>query len=106
MRVWQLFAVLVLVAATPSFGYDTLTEDYQICLGGGGKLPKEVVVDACTRLIDNAAKENSIIGMFYGLRASVNDDKAQNCKDAKKSLALAEDAKIKSLSKELIKINC
>ena len=40
--------------------------------------------------------------MFYGLRAANNTDEAQNCSDAKKSLALAEDDAIKSLSQQLI----
>ena len=63
-------------------------------------------MEACTRLIDNAEVENSVTGMFYGMRASNNDDPAQNCFDARKSLELADDEAIKGLSQKLIDANC
>ena len=47
-----------------------------------------------------------MIGMFYGLRASNNEDPAQNCLDARKSLELADDDAIKRLTQKLIDANC
>jgi len=102
MRVSSLLAGLVMITSTQVFAYD-LKADFVTC--SQGKNQGEVV-EACTRLIDNAAVENSTIGMFYGLRASNNDDPAQNCLDARKSLELADDEAIKGLSQKLIDANC
>lgn len=63
-------------------------------------------MEACTRLIDNAAVENSMTGMFYGLRAANNDDPEQNCSDARKSLELADDEAMRGLSQKLVDANC
>jgi hypothetical protein len=106
MRILSTLPILALVTAAPAAAHETLTEDFQVCMGGGGKLPAELVVGACTRLIDNAAAENEITGMFYGMRASVNADRAQNCSDAQKSLQLATDVAIKELSQKLIDEYC
>jgi hypothetical protein len=103
MRAAMVLAGLVTMAATQVFAYDGFQADFVTCSQG---MEKDDVVEACTRLIDNASVENSMIGMFYGLRASNNDDRAQNCSDARKSLALADDEAIKKLSQELIDANC
>lgn len=103
MRVSRLLAGLVMIASTQVFAYDGFKADFVTCTQG---MDKDDIVEACTRLIDNAAVENSMIGMFYGLRASNNDDRAQNCSDARKSLALADDDAIKGLSQKLIAANC
>ena len=103
MRVSSLLAGLVMITSTQVFAYDGLKADFVTC--SQGKNQGEVV-EACTRLIDNAAVENSTIGMFYGLRASNNDDPAQNRLDARKSLELADDEAIKGLSQKLIDANC
>jgi len=103
MRVSSLLAGLVMMTSTQVFAYDGLKADFATCTQG--KNPGDVVA-ACTRLIDNAAVENAMTGMFYGLRASNNDDRAQNCLDARKSLELADDDAIKGLSQKLIDANC
>ena len=63
-------------------------------------------MQACSRLIDNAAAENATIGMIYGLRATYNDDPQQNCMDARKSFELADNQALKDASQQLIDNNC
>jgi hypothetical protein len=99
----KLLLALALTGSTGAFAYDGFQADFAVCTQGNNKSD---VVAACTRLIDNAAAENATIGMFYGLRAANNDDPAQNCRDARKSLELAEDDAIKGLSQQLIAANC
>jgi hypothetical protein len=96
-------AALAMMASTQAFAYDGFEGDFATCTQGNDQA---AVVAACTRLIDNAATENSMVGMFYGLRAANNTDAAQNCADARKSLALADDDAIKGLSQKLIDANC
>ena len=103
MVVFRLAPMLVLLASVPAVAYDTVEADFATCTQSNDS---GAVVAACTRLIDNAAAENSTTGMFYGLRAANNTDAAQNCADAQKSLELAEDDAIKSLSQQLIDQNC
>ncbi|MEG6508847.1 hypothetical protein V6C03_07680 [Methyloligella sp. 2.7D] len=103
MRVLSLLPALALIASTQAFAYDGLEQDFAVCTQGNDSAE---VVKACTRLIDNAAAENATTGMFYGLRAANNNDPAQNCSDARKSLDLAEDDAIKQLSQQLIDANC
>ena len=103
MRVWKLLLAPALIVSTQAFAYDGFEEDFAVCTQGNNI---GEVVAACTRLIDNAAAENATVGMFYGLRAANNDDKAQNCLDARKSLELADDDAIKGLSQTLINANC
>ncbi|MEM7191251.1 MAG: hypothetical protein AAF405_00035 [Pseudomonadota bacterium] len=107
MRFTRVLLPLALIAAVLTFAqalaYDGFDADAATCTQGKNKAD---VVAACTRLIDNAATENAIIGMFYGLRAANNDDKEQNCSDARKSFELADDPAIKGLSQQLIDANC
>jgi hypothetical protein len=103
MRVLRLLPVLAIMASAQAFAYDTLETDFAICTQGDDS---GQVVAACTRLIDNAQAENATVGMFYGLRAANNDDPAQNCRDARKSLELADDDAIAGLSQKLIDANC
>lgn len=103
MVVLRFVPALALIAATQAIAYDGFEADFATCTQSNDS---GAVVAACTRLIDNAADENAVIGMFYGLRASNNDDAAQNCADAQKSLALADDDAIKKLSQQLIDANC
>jgi len=103
MLVFRLVPALALIVSTQAIAYDGFEPDFATCTQGNNK---GEVVAACTRLIDNAAAENSVVGMFYGLRASNNNDAAQNCADARKSRALAEDDAIKGLSQQLIDANC
>lgn len=86
--------------------YDGLTADFQTCTAGQGKVANKLVVAACTRLIDNAAKENSMVGMFHALRASANTDKNLNCKDAAKARELVTDPKLQGAIDELENNNC
>lgn len=103
MRVSMLLSALALIASTQAFAYEGFEVDFATCTQGN---EKSAIVAACSRLIDNAAAENPTVGMFYGLRAANNDDPAQNCADARKSLALADDDAIKGLSQKLIDANC
>ncbi|MEJ2517178.1 MAG: hypothetical protein P8Y82_04085 [Methyloceanibacter sp.] len=103
MNVFRIAPVVVLLASVQAVAYDGFETDFSTCTQSNDS---GAVVAACSRLIDNAAAENSVVGMLYGLRAANNTDAAQNCFDAKKSLALAEDDAIKSLSQQLIDQNC
>lgn len=94
---------LSLLAITPAKSYDTLEADFAACQGNG---PKEQIVAACTRLIDNAQTENELVGFFYGLRASNNDDAQQNCYDAKKVLDLTQNPDLINAANQLVKANC
>lgn len=99
----RLLSALALLMWAPALAYDGIESDFSTCTQG--KSAKEIV-EACSRLIDNAVAENATIGMIYGLRASNNDDPQQNCLDAQKSLELAEDQGLKDASQQLIDINC
>lgn len=98
--------LLVTFAAAPALSYDGLAKDYPVCTSGQGKVANKLVVAACTRLINNAQKENATIGLFYALRASANSDKASNCKDAAKARKLISDPSLKSALDALEKQNC
>ncbi|XSG81620.1 MAG: hypothetical protein ACPW61_11120 [Methyloligella sp. ZOD6] len=95
---------IMLLASAPATAYDTLEQDFAICTQGQGSNPE--IVDACTRLIDNSQVENEMVGMFYGLRASANDDPAQNCSDAHKVLELTTDPNLVSAGQSLVEANC
>ncbi|ODR99821.1 hypothetical protein AUC68_01370 [Methyloceanibacter methanicus] len=103
MRLLRFVPVWMLLVSVQAVAYDGFDADFSTCTQGNDS---GAVVAACSRLIDNAAAENAITGMFYGLRAANGSDAAQNCADAKKSLALADDAAIKTLSQQLIDSNC
>jgi len=90
---------LALMLSDPAFAYDGFDADIAACTQGNHQGD---VVTVCTRLIDNAGAENAVVGMFYGLRASNSDDTEQNCSDARKSLGLADDGAITTLSQQLI----
>lgn len=103
MRAFKTLPALLLIMSAQAFAYDGLEADFATCSQGQNRTE---VVAACTRLIDNAKAENAVTGMFYGIRASNNNDKAQNCADARKSLELADDETLKGLSQQLIDANC
>lgn len=103
MIVFRALPVVALLASAQAAAYDGFEADFATCTQGNDS---GAVVAACTRLIDNASAENAVTGMFYGLRAANNSDAAQNCADARKSLTLAEDDAIKTLSQQLIDQNC
>ncbi len=94
------------IYAAPAAGYDGLTADYKTCTTGQGKVANGLVVAACTRLIDNAAKENSLVGMFHALRASANNDKNLNCRDAVKARELVTDPNLAGAIDDLENANC
>jgi len=95
-----------LVASLPAFAYDTLEQDYAACTQGGGKLSSGEIVTACTRLIDNSAQENELVGYFYAMRMVNNSDKKQNCADAHKVLELVSDKTFVDGAKQTIDSNC
>lgn len=96
----------VLILAAPATGYDGFEGDYQECIQGTGNTPKDQIVAACSRLIDNAATENEVVGYFYTSRALNNNDAAQNCSDARRAEELVETGDMLSLIKELQDIFC
>jgi hypothetical protein len=93
-----------MIAIAPARGYEAMNADFVACTKGKGT--KKQIVQACTRLIDNAAKENEIVGYFYAFRAAANTDKKSNCKDAHKVIELIKDPKVIKGAKVLIKNNC
>lgn len=108
MRVISMLAAVGFgfLAAAPASAYDTLKQDYAACVQGGGNISNSEVVAACTRLIDNSAKENELVGYFYAMRAANNTNKQQNCSDARKVLELVSDKTFIDGAKQLIDINC
>jgi hypothetical protein len=86
--------------------YDGLTADFEICTKGDAGTQAPAMILACSRLIDNAKAENETVGMFYAIRASVNDNKARNCRDARKATSLIKDPALRGSLQELVKTNC
>jgi len=93
------------MSAGSASGYDGLQKDYTACMSDPGKIGNEQIVKACSRLIKNAKKENSTIGMFYALRAAANNDKASNCRDAQKARQLIIDPNLTGALDGLEKAN-
>ena len=83
---------------------DTMSQNFAVCTQSKGS--KQQIVAACTWLIDNAKKENELVGLFYGVRASTSDNKASNCRDARKVLVLVKDPKMTDAANKLVKLNC
>lgn len=108
MRTGLAAGVLVLGAlwVAPLSAYDGLQKDFGTCLQGSGKVANSVIVAACSRLIDNAKTENELIGFAYAMRATVNSDKASNCRDAKKVMKLVKAPAVVTGAKEIIAKNC
>lgn len=103
---WVCLSVGLGALGGTAIAYDNLKEDYATCTTGAGKVDNKAVVSACTRLIDNANTENEVIGFFYAMRAIANDDKASNCRDAKKVLKLTDDPTFVNGAKQIMKSNC
>lgn len=91
---------------TSAVAYDGLVVDYKTCTTGGGKVSNAKVVNACSRLIDNAKVKNETVGYFYALRAIANTDRALNCSDARTAAQLLNNPKLKEHTQTLIKTNC
>lgn len=108
MKAGLLLAVscALVLAAAPARAYDTLEQDFAICTQGSGQSDNSSIVEACTRLIDNAETENELVGLFYAMRATANTDATANCSDAHKVLELTDDPKIIKGAKTLVEINC
>mgnify|MGYP005992463467 FL=1 len=108
MRVLLILSIFCfgVLATSQVQAYEGLEKDYATCTQGGGKVPNTQIVKACTQLIDNAAKHNSLTGTFFALRAIANTDKARNCQDAHQAKKLLENPKLLELTNQLIKINC
>ena len=98
-------AILALFSFFPaSASADTMSQNFAACTQNKGS--KQQIVAACSWLIDNAKKENELVGLFYGVRASTSDNKASNCRDARKVLLLVKDPKMTDAANKLIKLNC
>ena len=94
------------LGTTTVFAYEGMNKDFATCTQGSGKVPNTQIVEACTNLIDNAKKHNSLTGYFFALRAIANTDKASNCQDAQQAMKLLDNPKLIEHTKTLIKINC
>ena len=106
-RVCTVICTILFAATAPAaVAYDGLQADYATCTAGDSSTQAEAMVEACSRLIENASQENELVGMFYALRASVNTDKSANCQDARKATSLINDPGLRNSAKELQKINC
>lgn len=97
---------LSLLTAAPAFSYDGFEADFATCTQGSGKVSNAEIVQACTRLIDNARAENETVGLFYALRATASTDKDSNCRDARKALTLLKAPAVVKGAKTLEKLNC
>ena len=106
VRVLLAIGCMGVLAIAPARAYEGQEKDFSVCTQGQGKVDNASVVGACTRLIDNAAKENEMVGFFHALRAAANDDKASNCADAHKVLELTQDPTFVEGAKTLMKVNC
>ena len=99
-------ACIGLITFSPAYAYEGLEKDFQSCTQGSGKIANTQIVQACSRLIANAAKHNSLTGSFFALRAIANTDKASNCRDARQALKLLENPNLIKHAKTLEKMNC
>lgn len=100
------FGLASVAAASSSVAYNGMQADMAACMQGQGKVSKAVIVRGCSNLIDNAAKENEVVGYFYALRATANTDKRSNCRDARKALQLLKNPKLLQSVRMLEKNNC
>jgi len=108
MRISRLVTTLVVLMIThlPAGAYDQLATDYKSCMQGAGKVSNKQIVRACTRLIDNSAKKNELVGYFHALRATANTDRKQNCQDARIAAKLLKNPKVQKQIKQLATTNC
>lgn len=108
MRVFLVLSIFCFGALVSSnvHAYQGMEKDFATCTQGSGKVSNKQIVKACTQLIDNAVKHNSLTGYFFALRAIANTDKASNCRDARQAMKLLDNPKLIEHTKELIKINC
>jgi len=97
-------AIAFLFLAVPARA--DLESDFAACMYGSGKLQNGEIVDACTRLIDGAQKENEVVGLFHAMRAMAGTDSERNCADAQRAAALVEGADFKSLTQTLVGQMC
>ncbi len=105
-RIFLSILLVCFLAPTQAIAYDGLKQDFATCTQGSGKVANTTIVKACTRLIDNAAKQNSLTGYFYALRAIANTDRASNCKDARQALKLLDNPDLIKHARTLEKMNC
>ncbi len=87
-------------------GAQELEDYFNACINGAGQIPDEEVVAACTYLIDNAQAENETVGMFYGMRGSINTDQELNCADGLKARELISDPGLTDAINQIVENNC
>lgn len=100
------FASLFLTVTAFPAGAQELEDYFNACINGAGQIPDEQVVAACTYLIDNAQAENETVGMFYGMRGSINTDRELNCADGQKAKELISDPGLTDAINQIIENNC
>lgn len=109
IRKIRLLSTIIIVSfavTTPAASYKGFEVDYSNCTSQQGKIPNSKIVQACSRLIKNAASENETVGFFHALRATANNDKKLNCHDAHKARKLIKNPDLASSIDQLIKNNC
>ena len=104
LTVWA--SALLALSVLPAVAYEGLQADYATCAQGRGKVVNNRIVAACTRLIDNSAQKNELVGYFYALRAIASTDRASNCNDTRIALKLLKDPKLVAHVRALQKANC
>ena len=67
--------------------------DRKLCLNLAGETDKKTQAAACTRLIEDAPRENDVVGTYYVARATATDDLESQCRDVRKGIAVIEKSK-------------
>ena len=86
MNAFRIAPVVVLLASVQAVAYDGFETDFSTCTQSNDS---GAVVAACSRLIDNAAAENSVVGMLYGLRAACSAEELLRRRERVEALAAA-----------------
>ena len=99
--------MLLGLSTLTAVAYEGLQADNDAtCAQGRGKVSNNRIVAACTRLIDNAAQKNELVGYFHALRAIASTDRARNCSDARMALQLLKAPQLAGHVRTLQKANC
>ena len=98
-------ALAILIFTKPLFA-QSLEENFDNCINGAGKVANEVIVAACSSLIDEAQAENETVGFFYAMRAIASTDRERNCTDGLKAKELISDPKLAEPIEQILSGNC
>ncbi len=105
-RMLTVLTISTVMSASSVQAYKGIEADFASCTQGQGKISNDKIFQACSRLINNAKKENETIGFFYAFRALAGSDKNLKCQDARKVLQLVKNANMVKAARSLEKSNC